>query len=62
MQAESNLRMDGNKLKAQQLNEAYRVFVNKKEDLEVKIGIYLGPVERGQFELPRSQGQVAAEN
>jgi hypothetical protein len=39
MQAESNLRMDGNKLKAQQLNEAYRVFLNKKEDLEVFMAI-----------------------
>jgi len=36
LQVESQLRMDGNKLKAQQLNEAYRVLTQKREDFEVR--------------------------
>ena len=35
IQTESQLRMDGAKLKSQQLNEAYKIFTQKREDLEV---------------------------
>lgn len=61
LQVESQLRMDGNKLKAQQLNEAYRVLTQKREDFEV-YSLYAGAAERGQPELPGGARPAAGQD